>query len=196
MIKVGLTGGIGSGKTFLANIFSHLGIPVYYADSRAKLLYTTNQELKSAMIAEFGNQVYLPTNKINKKFLRKIIFSNPKSKEKINKIVHPFVTADFEEWCHQQKGTPYVLKESALLFETELFRLLNKTILVTSPKELRIKRIKSRDNLSDNEIQKQIAAQLPDTEKEKFADFIIINDEKKLLLPQVLTIHQQLKNIS
>ena len=196
MIKVGLTGGIGSGKTFLANIFSHLGIPVYYADNRAKLLYTTNQELKSAMIAEFGNQVYLPTNKINKNFLRKIIFSNPESKEKINKIVHPFVTTDFEKWCHQQKNAPYVLKESALLFETGLFRLLNKTILVTSSEELKIKRIKSRDNLSDNEIQKQIAAQLPDTEKEKFANYIIINDEKKLLLPQVLTIHQQLKNIS
>ncbi len=195
MIKVGLTGGIGSGKTFLANIFSHLGIPVYYADNRAKSLYKTSPELRVAMISEFGKQVYLPNGEINKNFLRKIILSDSESKEKINKIVHPFVTADFDAWCHQQKAVPYVLKESALLFETGLFRLLDKTILVISTDELKVNRIKERSHLSDIEIQKQMKIQLPDTEKEKFADFVIINDEKKLLLPQVLTIHQQLSNI-
>lgn len=195
MIKVGLTGGIGSGKTYLANIFSHLGIPIYYSDDRTKSLYKNNPQLKSNLISEFGHQVYLPSGEINKDFLRKIIFDSPGLRTKINQIVHPFVIADFQKWYNLQKNVPYILKESALLFETNLFKTLNKTILIKASNELKIKRLKKRDNLSVSEIQQKMATQLSDTEKTKKADFVIFNDEKKLLLPQILTIHKQLLDI-
>ncbi len=195
MIRVGLSGGIGSGKTFIAEIFSHLGIPTYYSDERTKLLYQTNSELKSALIALFGHQVYLPSGIIDKDFLRQIIFNNTEKRESLNRLVHPFVITDFNEWCLQQTNVPYILKESALLFETGLFQQLDKTILAVAPEDLKIKRLTKRDNLSPIEIKKKMVTQMQDTEKEKFADFVIINDEKKLILPQVITIHKQLLNI-
>jgi len=195
MIRVGLTGGIGSGKTYVANIFLHLGIPVYNSDEHTKQLYATNQELKRLLTGKFGHQVYLSNGNINKDYLRKMVFSDSETREQINRIVHPFVMADFNQWCSNQKAVSYIIKESALLFETGLFRSLDKTILVKSPNELKIKRLSERDGFSVDEIKKRMAVQLTDAEKEKMADFVIINDEKKLLLPQVLTIHKQLLNI-
>ncbi len=194
MIKVGLTGGIGSGKTFLSEIFIHLGVPVYFSDQRTKLLYQTNSTLKAALIQSYGNQIYLPSSKINKDFLRQIIFNNPKERERINQLVHPFVMADFNHWCMQQIHAPYILKESALLFETGLFRQLDKTILVVAPEQIKIKRLIEREKQSPAEIRKTMTTQMSDDEKEKFANFVIINDEKRLLLPQILAIHQQLTN--
>ncbi len=195
MIKIGLTGGIGSGKTYVATIFLHLGIPVYNSDEHAKLLYTTNFDLKSLLIETFGNHIYLSNGDIDKEYIRQLVFSNSENREQINRIVHPFVMSEFNLWCSKQKVVPYIIKESALLFETGLFRQLDKTILVKSPDELRIKRLKARDKGSVEEITTKMAVQMMDAEKEKFADFVIINDEKKLLLPQVLTIHQHLLDI-
>jgi len=195
MIKVGITGGIGSGKTYVADIFLHLGMPVYNSDEHTKRLYTTNLELKTLLIENFGSYIYRSNGDIDKDYLRKMVFSNSETRERINRIVHPFVMADFNRWCSNQKEVSYIIKESALLFETGLFRRLDKTILVKSTNELRIKRLSERDGFSVDEIKKRMSVQMTDAEKEKIADFVIINDEKKLLLPQVLTIHKQLLNI-
>jgi len=194
MLKIGITGGIGSGKTFIAKIFTHLGIPVYYADQRTKELYNTNKNLKHLLITTYGKQIYLPSGHINIEFLRNLIFNNPDKRKEINKIVHPFVIADFNEWYNTKKHAPYILKESALLFETETFKQMNFNILVTAPNTIKIKRIQQRDKIKPSEIRKIMATQMNDKEKKKKADFIIINNEKKLLLPQVITIHQQLTN--
>lgn len=196
MITVGITGGIGSGKTYVSKLFLHIGIPVYYADQQTKILYTTNKSLKNKLISTFGAQVYLPSGKINKTFLREILFSNSAARKKINQIVHPYVMEDFKNWCLYKKNVPYILKESALLFETGLFKTLDKTILIIAPDKLKKERIKKRDNISEKIILQKMATQLHDSEKEKFADFIIINDGKRLLLPQVLNIHEQLLKVN
>ena len=196
MITVGITGGIGSGKTYVSKLFLHIGIPVYYADQQTKILYTTNKSLKDKLISTFGAQVYLPSGEINKTFLREILFSNSAARKKINQIVHPYVMEDFKNWCLYKKNVPYILKESALLFETGLFKTLDKTILIIAPDKLKKERIKKRDNISEKIILQKMTTQLHDSEKEKFADFIIINDGKRLLLPQVLNIHEQLLKVN
>ena len=196
MIKVGLTGGIGSGKTFISGLFEHLKIPCYNADLRAKELYVVNDKLKAKMIGAFGQDVYINPNKINKEYLKKVVFSSAKNRERINAIVHPFVIEDFNLWVKQQQNVPYIIKESALLIETGLYRELDKIILVTAPIELRIQRIAERDKTDIAGIKQKIAAQFSDEEKKKFADFLIINDGKKLLLPQVISIHNKLLDIA
>jgi len=194
MLKIGITGGIGSGKTFITALFSKLKIPVYNSDSRAKELMATF--LKKDIINLFGEKAYWG-NRINKSFIANEIFSHPSLRKALNDIVHPAVENDFNEWCKMYSSTAtYVLKESALLFETNIYKTLDKTILVTAPITLRIERLKKRDKLSENEIKKRIDSQWSDLEKQKLADYSIVNDEKILILPQIITIHKTLINQS
>jgi dephospho-CoA kinase len=189
---VGITGGIGSGKSTVAKIFSILGIPVYYADDRAKWLMANDRELKNKISAAFGLESYLEDGSINRAFLASQVFSDEEKVKTINALVHPAVKMDFETWVNQQK-TPYILKEAALLFETGSYRDLDKTINVSAPLKIRITRILLRDtHRTMEQIHDIIDKQLPDEEKNSLADMVIKNADNKLLIPQVLKIHQEL----
>ena len=189
MLRIGLTGGIGSGKTFISGIFEHLGIPVYYSDERAKQLMLN--KLKPDIINLLGQESYLSNGQLNKPYIGKRIFSDPSLRESLNRLVHPAVQDDFEQWCSMQKS-PYILKESALLFESGLYKTLDQIILVTAPLALRIARIQQRDNLSKNDIEARLKSQINDEEAKKLAHHIIVNDEKILILPQIISIHNKL----
>ncbi len=190
MITIGLTGGMGSGKSFIAEIFTHLNIPVFNADKEAKSLY--NQEvIRHQMSNYFGGQMYDETG-INTALLAKEIFNNPEKLQFVTGIIHPALAQRFFEWTDRMAAYSYVIKEAAILFETGSYRELDLTILVTSPEQLRIQRIKKRDGLSDEEIHQRLKQQWPDEQKVSLADFVIHNNEQDMLLPQVLAIHQQI----
>ncbi|MEY3842555.1 MAG: hypothetical protein RIR80_126 [Bacteroidota bacterium] len=194
MLKVGITGGIGTGKSVVCNLFAVLGIQVYNADQRAKALVLANQTLKNAIIAAFGAAAYLPSGAYNRAHISAIVFNDPQALALLNKIIHPFVFQDFDEWCkiHQQQA--YIIKEAALMIESGSHLQNDYTILVTAPLAQRLNNIAKRDGLLPAQIEKIMANQLPETEKVPFADFIIQNDESHSLIEQVLAIHHQLLN--
>lgn len=193
-LKVGITGGIGSGKSVVAKIFSILGIPIYYADDRAKWLMIQDQELSEQIKKEFGVESYLPDGSINRSFLAKTVFADPEKVKKINSIVHPAVGKDFLKWSELQT-TPYVLKEAALIFETGGQKSLDYVINVSSPLKIRVARTLMRDpHRSEEQVNQIINQQMPDEEKNELADFVIKNTDNKLLIPQVLSIHEKLMN--
>lgn len=194
MLKVGITGGIGTGKSVVCNLFAVLGIPVYNADMRAKALVLANQTLKNAIIAAFGSAAYLPNGEYNRKHISKIVFNDSQALAILNKIIHPFVFQDFDDWCAIQQHEAYVVKEAALMIESGSYLQNDYTILVTAPLAQRLKNIAQRDGLLPAQIDKIIANQLPESEKVPFADFIIHNDESHSLIEQVLAIHHQLLN--
>jgi dephospho-CoA kinase len=189
---VGITGGIGSGKSTVARIFSILGIPIYYADDRAKWLMANDPDLKEQIQKNFGSESYSEEGVINRAFLASKVFSDEEKVKIINALVHPAVGADFEKWAHDQ-NSPYVLKEAALLFETGSYKDLDKVINVSSPIKIRISRVLMRDpHRNEKQVNDIIDKQLPDEEKNKLADFVIKNTDNKMLIPQVLEIHKQL----
>lgn len=191
MIIVGLTGGIGSGKSTVAKVFETLGIHVYYSDERAKELYFLPQ-VKPQIEQLLGKEAYLNDTTLNKSYVSQKIFSDVDLLKQVNAIIHQEVKLDFERFANQHKSEKYILKESALLIEAKLLPSVNKLIVVTSTLSLRKQRIIKRNKLSEEEINKRIAQQLPDEEKVKFADWIIENNEENLLIPQILSIHQSL----
>ncbi len=191
-IKVGITGGIGSGKSTVAQIFSILGIPVYYADDRAKWLMNHHTKLKNQLIESFGEESFLQTGELNRAYLAKTVFSDPEKVKKINQLVHPIVGEDFNSWTANQ-STKYVLKEAALIFESGGDKLLDYVINVSAPLRIRISRVLMRDpNRSEEQINQIINQQLPDEVKNEQANFVIKNVDNKLLIPQVLKIHEKL----
>lgn len=181
--KIGITGGIGSGKSVVAEIIRTLGYPVYDSDERAKSLMQTHPDIRKQLIALFGEAVYTESG-LNKLYLAERIFQDSTAREKVNAIVHPIVRADFADWSNRQKTT-LVFQESALLFETGGYRLLDATILVTAPEELRIERVIRRDNVTIQQVKQRISVQLSDEEKSKVASYLIYNDGIQLLMPQV-----------
>jgi len=190
-LRVGLTGGIGTGKSTVAQIFKLLGVPVYDADSMAKRLMEEDEELITAIKAEFGGNSY-SDGKLNRQFLAEKVFSNEDLLEKLNALVHPFVAVHFGNWANQFRDQ-YILKEAALLFETGSYRELEYVILVLSPLETRIDRIKNRDpQRSSEQILSIIERQIPVPEAIGLADFIINNDESHMLIPQVLQLQKKL----
>lgn len=191
MKKIGLTGGIGSGKSFIANIFEKLDVAVYYSDTEAKRLMNEHDGIRKALISLFGYEVYTEENTLNRNYLANKIFANKKLIASVNAIVHPVVRTDFNEWAEKQHGQ-YVLQESAILFEIGAYKLLNATILVVAPDELRIKRATQRDSVPPEEIMKRMNNQANQQELVKKADFIIYNNEKDMLLPQIIAIHQEI----
>jgi dephospho-CoA kinase len=190
MIKIGLTGGIGSGKTTVAKIFKVLGIPVYYADDRAKELMQRNENIKTQIIQNFGADSYVD-EKLNRKHLAALVFANPENTAKINAIVHPVTIADATNWMLQQKS-PYAIKEAALIFEANAETQLDYIIGVNSPLPLRIQRIMQRDNIDEAAVMARMQKQMDVTEKMKRCHFIVENNEVDLLIPQVIEIHQKL----
>ena len=191
-IKVGITGGIGSGKSTVAKIFSILGIPVYSADDRAKWLMIEDSVLKEKIISAFGKESYSESGQLNRTFLAKTVFSDPEKVKQINRLVHPAVRDDFNSWVNAQ-SSPYVLKEAALIFESGGQNLLDYVINISTPLRIRVSRVMMRDpDRSEGQINKIIDQQLPDEEKNELSDFVIKNVDNKLLIPQVLKIHEKL----
>ena len=192
--QVGITGGIGSGKSTVARIFASLGVPTYDADSRAKSVMTTNATLVEKLKKEFGNAAYDSSGKLDRKYLSAQVFGFPERLEKLNSLVHPCVAEDYQEWLNLHRAHPYILKEAALLFETGSAGKLDKIIVVTAPADLRMKRVKSRDNRSDKEIKDIMKRQWPEEQSIARADHVIANDEVNALLPQVLKLHEVFKS--
>jgi len=190
MKKIGITGGIGSGKTYVASVFQSLGIPIFNTDIQAKKIMTSSEKLIKLVKEEFGNDIYKDSD-LNKEKLASIVFSNSDKLQKLNSLVHPIVKEEFNNWCKKQTS-PYVIKEAAILFESKSHLGLDAVICVSAPLELRMKRLLKRDNFNEKEINQRIENQILQEDKEKQSDYIIVNDEKDLLLPQIIKIHKEL----
>lgn len=189
---VGVTGGIGSGKSVVCRIFEQLNIPVYEADAEAKMLYEKYPELKQSIKDLISEEAVDKNGNINRKKLAEIVFNDDVKLASLNKLVHPIVKWDFENWIDSHKGFPYLIKEAAILFESGANKQCDLVIAVISPLELRIERIRQRDKKTKAEIEKIIATQLSDEELIKRSDFVIYNDERQMLVPQVLKIHGEI----
>jgi dephospho-CoA kinase len=189
MLRIGLTGGIGSGKTTVAKVFETLGIPVYYADDRAKLLMNTNEELKSAIIKQFGKEAYREGN-LDRKNLAGIVFNDKEKLALLNSLVHPVTILDAEEWMKKQNSA-YVIKEAALLFESGAAEKLDYVIGVYAPQHIRVKRVMERDHIPVEEIMNRITRQIDEEMKMKLCDFVIINNDQQLVIPRVLELHKK-----
>jgi len=187
MLKIGLTGGIGSGKTTVAEVFKQLGIPVYSSDNRAKSLMLENESLRKSLVDLFGKQAYVD-GVLNRTYLASIVFSNDEALTKLNELVHPILQKDFEEWNAAQQS-PYIIKEAAILFESGANKGLDKVVLVEAPKELRISRVLQRDGFERSDVIARMDKQWSDEKKRELSDHAIINDEKSSLLEQVLKLH-------
>jgi len=194
VLKVGLTGGIGSGKSTVAQILEVLGIPVYYADVEARRLMNEDEQLKKEIIKIFGKEAY-SNNSLDRKYISSIVFSDPAKLKLLNGIVHPATKKDSERWMLSQT-TPYAIHEAALIFEAKVDDRLDYVIGVSSPEELRIQRAMQRDNVTREEVIKRMKQQIDEKIKMSNCDFVLINDEQQLLIPQVLELHQKLIDLS
>lgn len=193
-LRVGITGGIGSGKTYVCQLIRHLGYPVFHADEEARAITESNNLVVEAIKKHFGKNIYIH-GKLNRQEVARIVFSDPQQLAKLNAIVHPAVAEYFESWCSKHSNSPLVFKEAAILFETGLYKELDKNILVTAPLDIRIQRVMERDKVTPDEVVARIANQMNDEEKVRLADFTILNDNQNLVLPQVLKILRQLTEL-
>lgn len=192
-IKVGITGGIGSGKSFVCQILEKMGYPVYYSDTESKRLTATNPAIKEGLIQLLGQEVFIE-NTLNKQFLASKLFQDDTIREQVNQLIHPIVRADFQQWANQQNGE-IVFNEAAILIETGSYKTLDFTVLVTADKELRIQRTMKRDNISREDVLARMSKQWEDEEKMKLADFVIFNDERPLLVQIEEMIHNLSKKL-
>lgn len=192
MKVVGITGGIGSGKSVVSMVFRQLGIPVYDSDAEAKLLYDKFPELRDAVRKQIAEEAFDSNGKLDRKKLAEIVFQFPEKLEILNQLVHPLVKMDFQNWVQKHPEAAYVVKEAAILFESGAYSDCDKVITVVAPRELRIQRVRERDRKTKSEIEAIMHRQSNDEEKIKRSDFVIQNDEKELILPQVLAIHESL----
>jgi dephospho-CoA kinase len=194
MLKIGLTGGIGSGKSTVAKVFEVLGIPVYYADDAAKRLMNEDEELKEKIKKEFGESIY-KEEKLDRKKLANIVFTSPEKLNLLNALVHPATLKDAKRWM-QEQTSPYCIKEAALIFESGAHEHLDYVIGITAPAPLRILRTMQRDGITKEEVIARMDKQMDDTIKIKLCDFIIKNDELEMILPRVIALHEKLLLLS
>jgi dephospho-CoA kinase len=192
MLRIGLTGGIGSGKSTVARIFSVLGIPIYSADDASKRLMAEDAELRNSIISSFGNESYTD-GILNRRYLSDQVFNDSEKIKLLNSLVHPVTLRDAAEWMKKQK-TPYVIKEAALIFESGSQKMLDYVIGVKAPLALRIERTMKRDNVTLHEVNARIDLQMDEEEKLHLCDYLIVNDEKQMLIPQVLALHEKFLN--
>ncbi|HTN09150.1 dephospho-CoA kinase [Agriterribacter sp.] len=194
MLKAGLTGGIGSGKTLVARVFELLGIPVYNADTAAKTMMNEDEGLKALMVAHFGESAYV-NGILNRAYISSVVFENNEKLALLNSLVHPATIRAAEQWM-QQQNTPYVIKEAALIFESGSQEGLDLVIGVYAPLHLRIHRTMQRDNINREAVLKRMSHQVNEELKMKLCDFVLYNDEQRLLIPQVIALHEQLLLLS
>lgn len=190
-MQIGITGGIGSGKSIVCQIFRNLGVSVYDADSRAKWLMIQDKSLKQSIQSEFGSESYDSDGQVNKEYLSNV-FSDSDRLEVLNKLVHPVVGSDYKRWANERINEPYLIKEAALLFESGSYKLLDKVITVYTPEFMRIQRVLKRDVYrTEQQVKTIIKRQYNEEKRLQMADFVIYNDESQLLITQVLKLHQQ-----
>jgi dephospho-CoA kinase len=195
MLKIGLTGNMGSGKTTVSKVFEILGVPVFYADDEAKKVMVTDPSLIAGIKSAFGDQAYFEDEALNRKYISGIVFNNEKKLKELNALVHPAVFRAFDTWAANIKDAPYLVKEAALLFESDSYKLCDYTIMVQAPLEDRIKRVMQRDNLSRIEVESRNAQQFSDKQKTALANYVIKNDNVQLVIPQVLELHRVFSSI-
>lgn len=197
MLKIGITGGIGSGKTTICKVFETLGIPVFYADTVAKQIMVSDEILVSGVKEAFGTESYTAEGILNNKHIAGIVFNDAGQLAKLNALVHPAVFRAFDNWVKQvPDNVPYILKEAALLFESESYKMCDKNILVIAAQEIRLHRVMQRDGVTEEQVKARMDKQMSDEEKIKFADHIIYNNETDSLIIQVTRLHQLFLNIS
>lgn len=191
MYKVGITGGIGSGKTTVCKVFEVLGIPIFYADTVAKDIMIQDKLLMEGIRTAFGKESYFQDGKLNNKHIASIVFNNESELAKLNALVHPAVFRAFDVWEAQiVPDVPYTLKEAALLFESESYKMVDASILVTAPLQIKLDRVMARDGVSAEQVKARMDKQLSDEEKIKMANHLILNDEEHSIIEQVLALHQ------
>jgi dephospho-coA kinase len=195
MLKIGLTGGIGSGKSTIAKIIETLGYPVYISDLRAAWLMNWDLEVREALTSYFGEEIYLPEGRLNRQRFASIIFNDKNAIAKVNRIVHPAVTQDFLDWCGEQKKD-ILFFESAILFESKLEGLFDYIISISADMETRIKRVIERDTTNREKVIERINNQMPDSEKLSKSDFVIYNNDEDQIVKQILAIIHQLNNLN
>lgn len=189
-LQVGITGGIGSGKSLISRIFHCLGIPVYDADSRAKNLMTTDGILVGQIKEEFGSLSYHSDGNLDRAYLSKAAFEHPGLLEKLNSLVHPRVALDYSRWVDSHQGQKYLLREAALLYEAGVYTSMDKIIVVSAPEDIRLNRVRTRDpQRTEEDIKSIMQNQWPEEEKLRRADYVIYNDDRRLVIPQVLHLH-------
>lgn len=193
MKRIGLTGGIGSGKTTIAQAFATLGVPVYNSDSRAKWLTENDSRIRNGLTQIIGPEVFTDGH-LNKKLMASVIFADRQKLTEVNQLIHPIVFDDFDRWADEQEsaGARYVVNEAAILIENDAYKRLDSLILVCAPVETRIERTMLRDKISRKQVEERIANQSSDEQKMPFADDIIVTDDRHLVLPQILDIHKRL----
>jgi dephospho-CoA kinase len=189
MLKIGLTGGLGSGKTTVAKIFEALGIPVYYADASSKRLMNEDDKLKAAVRNAFGEAIF-PDGKLDRRKLSEIVFKDEEKLALLNSIVHPATLHDADEWMKKQTA-PYIIKEAALIFESGSHQSLDYVIGVSAPLPLRLQRAMKRDNITRDDAMARVNKQISEEIKMRLCDFVITNDEQQMVIPQVLELHQK-----
>ena len=193
MIKVGITGGIGSGKTYVSKIFESLNIKVYYSDLEAKKLMIESSIIKEELTKKFGSKIYFTNGELNREYLSNLIFNNKNNLQIINSIVHPIVKEHYNDWANKYNSEKYTIKEAAILFESGAYKQMDKIITVISDLDLRLKRVITRDNTSKEEILKKINNQISDKDKIEKSDYIIYNNIKDSLTEQIHKIDILLK---
>jgi len=191
MLKIGITGGIGSGKSTVSAVFVFLGVPYYNADERAKFLCNSDPLLTQQLIAAFGPEAY-ENGVYNVAFFRKIAFNHPEVLAQLNALIHPRVADDFQSFCKLHQNAPYILKEAAILFESGSYKALDKTIVVIAPENIRVQRVSNRDGVDKETVFAKMSKQWSDAQRLAMADFVIQNDGSHSLIEQVLTLHRQL----
>jgi dephospho-CoA kinase len=195
MKKIRITGGIGSGKTTVARVFEQLGIPVYHADYWAKEIMNTEPLVKERVKELFGKDIYDNAGKANRKRIAELVFADKNKLNELNSIIHPAVWLHGENWLKQHEGKPYILKEAAILFESGGNKDMDKVIMVSAPIEIRLERVMKRDNATREEVTARMANQWPDEQKIALSDFVIVNDDRQLVIPQVLEVHRQISSL-
>jgi len=192
MLQVGITGGIGSGKTTVCRLFEVLDIPVYYADDRAKELMVADPELRQGIRALLGDQAYTEDGQLDRAWIAGQVFGNEEKLQALNGLVHPAVWRDTARWKEAHHDSPYTLREAALLYESGGHNMVDVMLVVTAPETLRIQRVQKRDGLSEADIRSRMDRQWPQSEKDKRADYLIVNDGRQSLIQQVWRIHHKL----
>jgi len=191
-LKVGITGGIGSGKSTVCKVFKVLGIPVFEADVVAKQLINSNEEIRKGLVNLFGETVYTPNGFVDRKKLASIIFNDDIQLRNVNELVHPVVRKEFLKWADEQKA-PYVIHEAAILFESGFYRMMDFTVLVSAPVEERIARVTKRDGSAPEQVRERMQKQWDDEEKRKLASIELRNSDSDLVIPQIIKIDKQLR---
>ena len=194
MKKIGITGGIGSGKTIICDVFRLLGVSVFHADNIARYLQQNDNIIRRSLIELFGENIYNSDGMLDRKSIARLIFNDKELMEKVNQIVHPAVRENFNNWAAEHNGEDYILYEAAILFESGYYKYLDFNILILAEEDIRIKRVTNRDIVSENTVRERMKNQMPDQVKIRMADYVLENNEKQLLIPQILKLDGLLRD--